>query len=52
MKFIKFIVPTILSITLFFSCVQKNNTVYESTDAMVTAVKAEINTMSMDELKI
>jgi rhodanese-related sulfurtransferase len=51
MKFIKFIVPTILSITLLFACVQKDKTVYESTDAMVTAVKAEINTMSMDELK-
>jgi rhodanese-related sulfurtransferase len=51
MKFIKFIVPTILSVTLLLSCVQRDTTVYESTDAMVTAAKAEIKTMSMEDLK-
>ncbi|MBI9055849.1 MAG: rhodanese-like domain-containing protein [Bacteroidales bacterium] len=51
MKFIKFIVPTILSVTLLLSCVQRDTTVYESTDAMVTTVKAEIKTMSMEDLK-
>jgi len=51
MKFIKFIVPTILSITLLLGCVQRDTTVYESADAMVTAAKAEIKTMSMEDLK-
>jgi rhodanese-related sulfurtransferase len=51
MKIIKFIIPTILSVTLLLSCVQRDNTVYESTDAMVTAAKAEIKTMSMEDLK-
>ena len=51
MKFIKFIVPVLLSVTLLFSCVKKDNTVYESTDDMVTAAKAEINTISMEEVK-
>lgn len=51
MKFIKFIVPVLLSVTLFFTCVQKDNTVYESTDAMIEAAKAEIKTMGMEELK-
>jgi rhodanese-related sulfurtransferase len=51
MKFIKSIVPVLLIIILMLSCVQKDNTVYESTDDMVAAVKAEINTMSMEELK-
>ena len=33
------------------SCVNIDNTVYESAEAMVTAAKAEVNTMSMEELK-
>lgn len=51
MKFIKFIVPVLLFVTLLFGCVQKDNTVYETTDEMVAAAKAEINTMGMEELK-
>jgi len=51
MRFIKFIVPAILSLTLIFSCVKKDNTVYENAEDMVTAAKAEINTISMEEVK-
>ncbi len=51
MKLIKFIIPVLFSVTLLFSCVKKDNTIYESTDNMVAAAKAEICTMGMEELK-
>lgn len=51
MKFIKLITLTLLSAVLLTSCVQKDSTVFESTDDMVTAAKAEIKTMGMEELK-
>lgn len=50
MRFIKYIAP-VLFIALLTSCVQKDNTVYESADAMVEAAKAEIKTMGIEELK-
>lgn len=51
MRFIKFIAQSLLSVTLLFSCVNIDNTVYESAEDMVSAAKAEVNTMSMEELK-
>ncbi len=51
MRFIKFIFPTLLSIILLSSCVQKDNTVYENVDDMIAAAKAEIKTLGMEELK-
>ena len=51
MRFIKYIIPTLLSVTLLFGCVNIDNTVYESAENMVAAAKAEINTISMEEFK-
>ena len=51
MRFIKFIVPTLLSVTLLFGCANVDNTIYESTEDMVAAAKAEIKTISMEEVK-
>ena len=51
MRFIKYIFPALLSVTLLFSCANIDNTVYESTEDMVAAAKAEIETIGMEELK-
>ena len=51
MKFFKILTLSLLSALLLVSCVQKDNTVYENVDDMVTAAKAEIQTMGMEELK-
>lgn len=51
MRFLKIITLTLLSTALLTSCIQKDNTVFENTDAMITAAKAEINTIGIEELK-
>lgn len=51
MKFIKYIILTCLSIILLFACVKTDKTVYENTEDMVAAAKAEIRTISMEDLK-
>jgi rhodanese-related sulfurtransferase len=51
MKFYKLLSLTFLSALLLNACVQTDNKVYESTEDMVTAAKAEIKTMGMEELK-
>ena len=51
MRFINFIITALLSVTLLISCVNTDNTVYESAEEMVTAAKAEINTINMEDFK-
>ena len=51
MKLLRLIILITLPIAMLSSCVNIDNTVYESAEAMVTAAKAEVNTMSMEELK-
>lgn len=51
MKLKGFIVSLLVGLFSLTSCVEKDNTVYESVDAMIAAAKAEVKTISMDEFK-
>lgn len=46
-----FIITLLIGFFAFTSCVEKNNTVYESVDEMVAAAKAGVKTLDMEEFK-
>jgi len=51
MRILSYVLSVSVLMLLLSGCVKNNSTIYENAEAMVTAAKAEIKTLNMEEFK-